>query len=376
MDTQQEKLYAIALSQVKPFNLAVFLNLYRELGSATAIVENRKHLQDVLPDIRPRLVEALQNLDEPMKRAEIELTYCHQYGLQVLCPSDADYPQRLSECDDAPLVLYYQGTANLNERRVINIVGTRHCTAYGQDLVRRFVAELRILCPKMLIVSGLAYGIDVCAHRQALTVGFDTVGVLAHGLDDLYPQLHRETASRMVQQGGLLTEFPTHTQPIPQNFLQRNRIVAGMSDACILVESAAKGGGLITARISRSYNRDVFAFPGRVTDTASAGCNNLIRDNGAALINHAADFVQAMGWTDDARLAKAQQQGIEREVFPDLSPEEQTIVKALQHTNDLQINMLTAKTNIPVSRLIALLFEMEMKGIVKTLAGGIYHLLL
>ena len=204
--------------------------------------------------------------------------------------------------------------------------------------------------------------------------GFDTVGVLAHGLDDLYPAAHRETAAQMVHHGGLLTEFPTQTQPIPQNFVQRNRIVAGLSDACILVESAAKGGGLITARISRSYNREVFAFPGHVGHTASAGCNNLIRDNGAGLITCAQDFVDAMGWNDAAHIAQTQQ-GIERTLFPELSPTEQTIVDVLKTNNDLQVNMLSAQSNIPIGRLTAILFEMEMKGVVRPLAGGSYHLL-
>ena len=227
----------------------------------------------------------------------------------------------------------------------------------------------------MLIVSGLAYGIDICAHREALANGFDTVGVLAHGLDDLYPAAHRDTAAQMVSHGGLITEFPTQTQPIPQNFVQRNRIVAGISDACILVESAAKGGGLITARISRSYNREVFAFPGHVGHTASAGCNNLIRDNGAGLITCAQDFVDAMGWNDAARMAQTQE-CIERNLFPQLSPTEQTIVDVLKVNNDLQINMLSVQSNISVARLTATLFELEMKGVVKMLAGGTYHLLM
>ena len=370
-----ELLYAIALTQTRPFHLTALVQLYRELGSATAIVENRHRLKELFPDIQPRLAEALQNLDEPMKRARIELEYDFSHNIRPIPFSSSDYPQRLKECDDAPTVLFYAGNADLNQRHIINIIGTRHCTAYGQDLIRRFLADLRSLCPEVLVVSGLAYGIDICAHRQALANNFETVGVLAHGLDELYPAAHRDTANQMVQHGGLLSEFPTQTQPIPQNFVQRNRIVAGLSDACILVESAAKGGGLITAGIARSYNRDVFAFPGRVGDKASEGCNNLIRKNGAALISNAADFVEAMGWKHDAVLAQAQQKGIERNLFPQLSPQEQTVVNALQKTNDQQINMLAVQTNLPVARLTATLFELEMKGIVRTLAGGMYHLM-
>ena len=371
-----EPLCAIALTQVKPFHLVGLSQLYRELGSATMIMENRHRLKELVPDIQPRLIDSLRNIDEAMKRAEIELKFAERYGIQVLTLADPNYPQRLKECDDAPLVLYHKGNADLNARRIINIVGTRRCTAYGQDLVRRFIADLRTLCPQVLIISGLAYGIDICAHRQALANGFDTIGVLAHGLDDLYPAAHRDTAAQMVHHGGLLTEFPTQTQPIPQNFVQRNRIVAGMSDACILVESAAKGGGLITARIARSYNREVFAFPGRVGDKASEGCNNLIRDNGAALIASATDFIQAIGWNDETLLAQAQQQGIERNLFPQLSSTEQAVVDVLKNNNDLQINMLSVQSNIPVARLTATLFELEMKGVVKMLAGGVYHLLM
>ena len=255
-------------------------------------------------------------------------------------------------------------------------MGTRHCTAYGQDLVNRFTVDLRQLCPRVLIVSGMAYGVDICAHRSALQCGYDTVAVLAHGLDYLYPPRHKPTADAMLQQGGLLTEFFTQTNADKVNFVRRNRIVAGMSDACVLVESAAHGGGLITARLARDYNRDVFAFPGRVGDAYSEGCNNLIRDNGAMLLTSAADLVNAMGWTDDATLMKAQRQGIERQLFPMLSAEEKRVVDALSAQNDLPMNMLTVRTNLPVARLAAMLFELEMKGVVKTMAGGCYHLMM
>lgn len=369
-----ESLYSIALTRLHYFSLTGMIQLYRTLGSATAIMEHRQHLQDVIPDVSPLLVRALQNMDEALKRAEVELAYDQKHGIQVLCLNDERYPQRLRECDDAPLVLFYQGTADLNQTRVINIVGTRHCTPYGQDLVHRFIRDLRSLCPQVLIVSGLAYGVDIQAHRAALENGYETVGVLAHGLDDLYPGRHRDTARQMTQHGGLITEFLTQTNADKVNFVRRNRIVAGLSDACILVESAAKGGGLITTGIAQSYGRDVFAFPGRINDPYSEGCNNLIRDNGAALLTHAEHFVKAMGWEDDTTLQKVRQEGVERQLFPNLSAEEQTIVNILQKNNDLQINLLTVQTGIPIQRLTALLFTLEMKGVVRTLAGGMYHL--
>ena len=372
---QQEILNTIALTRLNYFNLAGMLELYRKMGSAMLVIDNRNNIRDILPDATDKLINALQNIDEAKKRAEEELEYDLKYGITPICMNDERYPQRLKQCDDAPLMLFYKGNANLNRQRVINIVGTRHCTPYGEDLIRRFISDLQQLCPQALIVSGLAYGVDIVAHRQALDKGYETVGVLAHGLDDLYPSRHRETALKMIEQGGLLTEFLTQTNADKINFIRRNRIVAGMSDACILIESAAHGGGLITCDISQSYNRDVFAFPGRIGDTYSEGCNNLIRSNGATLITCAADFVKDMGWQDDAKLMKAKRQGIERSLFPELSAEEERIVNVLSKHNDLQINLISVQANIDITRLPALLFNLEMKGVIKTFAGGMYHLL-
>ena len=365
---------AIALTRVNYFNLAGLAQLYRQLGSATAVIEHRNDLREVLPDASPRLQEAMHNIETHLKVADAEMEYNLRNGIRALSLADDDYPQRLKNCDDAPLVLFYKGTANLNRARVINIVGTRHCTAYGQDLIRRFVSELKSLCPEVLIVSGLAYGVDINAHRQALANRLDTVGVLAHGLDYLYPTRHKQTADEMLAQGGLLTEFLTNTNADKLNFVRRNRIVAGISDACVLVESAAHGGGLITTSIARDYNRDVFAFPGPVGAPYSEGCNNLIRDHKAQLVSSAADFVHALGWETDLKRMQVTRQGIERQLFPQLSNEEQAVVQALEKLNDQAINQLSLTANIPISRLTVLLFQLEMKGILKLLAGGCYHL--
>ena len=310
-----------------------------------------------------------------MKRADFELHYMQEHSIRGLVLGDDDYPQRLCECPDAPLVLYYKGNCDLNQTKIVSIVGTRQMTVYGQDLIRRFVRDLKRLCPEVLIVSGLAYGVDICAHRQALENGYETVGVLAHGLDEIYPSAHRETAKQMLRQGGLLTEYMTETRSDKLNFVKRNRIVAGMSDATILVESASKGGGLITTGIAMDYDRSVFAFPGPVGAPYSEGCNNLIRDNGASLITCAEDFVKAMGWQNDAQLKQAQTKGIERSIFPELSEEEQKIARILDEFGDFQLNQLSVKTNIPIGQLTALLFQMEMKGVIRPLAGGTYHLL-
>jgi DNA processing protein len=373
---EQEIFYAMAMTRLTNFNFQQALELYRAVGSAQRIYEHRNDIGDIIDDCTPRLIEALKDWDEPMKRADFELQFMREPGIRALTLDSDDYPQRLRECPDAPLVLYYRGNANLNQAKVINIVGTRRCTQYGQDLIRHFVSDLRQYCPEVLIVSGLAYGVDICAHRQALEYGYPTVGVLAHGLDMIYPYRHRETAAKMLSHGGLLTEFMSQTNADKPNFVRRNRIVAGVSDACIIVESAAKGGGLITAEIAQSYDRAVFAFPGAVGMTYSEGCNNLIRDNIAGLIGSAKDFVDAMDWKEALQRQQNYADGIERNLFPELSPEEQKIVNLLQQTNDLQLNIISVKCGIPISQLTALLFQMEMNGIVKPFAGGMYHLLM
>lgn len=373
---QQEIISAIALTRISYFSLAELLELFRRVGSAEEIVAHSKHIRDLLPEASDRLTQAFTDIGEALRYAESELRTAESMGVRPLVMGDDDYPSRLLECADAPLVLYYQGSASLNQKRVVSIVGTRRCTPYGQDLVRRFMSELRSLCPQVLVVSGLAYGIDICAHREALAQGYDTVGVVAHGLDDLYPPSHRLTADQMLKQGGLLTEFPTCTRPDRLNFVRRNRIVAGLSDATLLVESAIHGGGLITTRIANDYGRDVFAFPGAVGAPYSEGCNDLIRRQGAGLITSAKHFVEAMGWQNDAQLSEAQAQGIERQLFPELTADEQRVVAVLQRKNDLQINILSVQSGIAVGPLTALLFSLEMKGVVRTMAGGTYHLLM
>lgn len=371
----KEILSALTLARLSYFNVAIFRQMLERAGSFSVIIENSANVRDLLPDCPQRIVTAMASTAEARSRAEVEMEYMQKTGVTPLIITADDYPQRLRECDDAPLALFYRGNANLNSRRMINIVGTRHATVYADDCIRKFVTRLAELSPGTVVVSGLAYGVDIMAHRHSLSVGLPTVGVLAHGLDTLYPARHRNTAAEMLNNGGLLTEFFTQTNADKVNFVRRNRIVAGMCDATVLVESAAHGGGLITTSLARDYNRDVFAFPGRAGDQYSEGCNNAIRDNLAALINNADDFVKAMRWTDDAVLAKAQKKGIERTLFPELPEEAQRIVEQLQKNNDMQLNMLATRAGLPISRATALLFELEMKGVVKTMAGGIYHLL-
>ena len=375
---EQEIFYTMALTRLTNFNYQQALELYRAVGSAQLLYEHRNEIGDIIKDASPKLMEALKDWDEPMRRAECEMRFMEEHRIRALTLNDDDYPQRLTECPDAPIILYYKGQADLNQERIVSLVGTRRMTTYGQDLIRRFIADLRQQCPEVLIVSGLAYGVDICAHREALAHGYPTVGVLAHGLDQIYPYRHRETAAEMVNHGGLLTEFMTQTNADKPNFVRRNRIVAGMADSVVLVESAAKGGGLITAEIAQSYARAVFAFPGNVGQMYSEGCNNLIRDNGAGLISNADDFVKAMGWptVKDMPLFSQSLASVVGSQIPNLTPEERQVVCLLQQTNDLQLNIITVKTGIPIGRLTALLFQLEMKCVVKPLAGGMYHLLL
>ena len=371
----KESLYAMALTRISNFNFQTARELFQEVGSATDISGHRNHSADILPNCSPRLLQAILNWDEPLRRAEAEMEFAQRHQIQVLTPLDEAYPARLQECGEAPPVPSYRGQADLTCRHVRAIVGTRHCTTYGQDLIRHLLRDLKTLCPDVLVVSGLAYGVDVQAHTQALANQMPTVGVLAHGLDQLYPPAHRSVAASMVEQGGLLTEFMSQTNADKLNFVKRNRIVAGMSDATLLVESARKGGGLITTGIACSYSRDVFAFPGPVGATYSEGCNKLIRNRGAELITCAADLVEAMGWDDCRALESARNKGIERQLFPNLTDEEQRVVDFLQKRGDQPANTIAIQGNIPIHLTNTLLFQLEMKGVVKPLAGGLYHLL-
>ena len=311
--------------------------------------------------------------DKYRLRAEQEMEFVEKNRLSCLTLKDEAYPSRLRECEDAPIVLFFKGNTDFNRLHVVDMVGTRRATDYGKQFCADFLRDLAVLCPDALAVSGLAYGIDIHAHRAALANHLPTVAVLAHGLDRIYPYVHRKTAIDMLAQGGLLTEFLTGTNPDKHNFVSRNRIVAGMSDATIVVESAAKGGSLITAELAEGYHRDCFAVPGRVTDESSIGCNRLIRDNKAALIQSAEEFVQIMGWAVAEQPARTE--GIQRNLFPELTEEEELVVRILMRQGDLHINAMVVEADIPVNRMSALLFELEMKGVVKAMVGGVYHLL-
>lgn len=371
----QEIVSSIALTKLNGLSLLNARTLLDSLGSASEVFAHRKDIVGVIPDASKRLVAAFDHTDEALRLAEEEMKFVEQKRLRVLTLNDVDYPQRLRECEDAPLVLYYCGSANLNSQRVISIVGTRKCSEYGREVCNNFIADLKRYYPDTLIVSGLAYGIDVCAHRAALDNGMSTIGVLAHGLDTIYPSMHRQIAADMVhRQGGLLTEYGVHTTPEKGNFVRRNRIVAGMCDACIVVESSERGGSLITAELAMEYNRDVFAFPGRVYDEYSRGCNNLIRRQQATLLTCAADLLDAMGW-DNPLKKDSKRKVVQQELFPDLTDEERALVNTLKDVDDKHINQIAIDANIPYSRASMILFDLEMKGIVKALGGARYKVM-
>lgn len=367
---EEELIFTLALTRIKGVGLIGAKQLLEKAGDAKTLFQHRTELKEIIPNATPRLMNAL-NDSEAIKRAEEEVNFARKNRIACLRIGDEGYPARLSECPDAPLVLFYRGSSDLNAMRIINLVGTRHATAYGQELCDRFLKELAELCPDVVVVSGLAYGIDIHAHRAALQYGLETIGVLAHGLDRIYPQQHRKTAIEMMEQGGLITEFMSETNPDRQNFVKRNRVVAGMSDATVVVESAAKGGALITAELAESYGRDCFAFPGRVNDPYSMGCNNLISNHRAALLTSASELVESMKWRDTATLKEP----IQRELFPALNEEEQRITTLLQKSAEgVQINNLVVESNIPIYKISGILFELELKGVVRSLAGGVYKL--
>ena len=362
-----ETLCTLALSRLPGIGAATALRLYRAAGSAAGVYERRHEPETLMADPTPRLRHALTGWDEALTRAEAELDRARAKGIDVITPAMAAWPRRLDACPDAPLVLFGRGPACLNAPHVLTVVGTRRITEYGKGLCAALCRDLAELVPGTLIVSGLAYGVDIHAHRAALDAGLPTVAVLAHGLDRIYPPLHRATAVEMTRRGGLLTEYTFGTKPDKGNFVRRNRIVAGMSDATLVVESAGHGGALITARLAREYGRDVLAFPGRTTDEYSQGCNALIRSHGAALVTSAADVAEALRWQ-----TAAADKPVQRELFPALTTEETRLRDLLRGTEGKHTDRLAVEANLPVYRLTTLLFELEMKGLVKALPGGRY----
>jgi len=360
--------YKIALSMIPGVGGILARNLLAYVGSAEGIfTESLKNLKKI-PGIGEINAKRIRE-SNVLPLAEKELEFIEKKNIKVFFYTDKEFPRRLKNCVDAPILIFTRGNMNLDEQRVISIVGTRNATDYGKQVCDELVKNLSERNYPVLIVSGLAYGIDVQAHKSALKYNLPTVAVVAHGLDKLYPSLHKEIAEKMIETGGLVTDFPSGTKIDPPNFLRRNRIVAGLADATIVVESAEKGGALVTADIASSYNRDVFAFPGRAGDNFSKGCNQLIRNNGASLIEGINDLEFFMGWE-----TKKKKKNVQSSLFVELSPDEEKVVKLLRENGELFIDQISTELSLPVSRVSALLVNMEFKNIISALPGKMYRL--
>ncbi|MDR1882754.1 MAG: DNA-processing protein DprA [Prevotella sp.] len=372
MDTLADKrLYRIAFTLIPGIGDITARNLLQIMGDEEAIFKSGKKALLGIQGLSPKLVNEILN-PEVLFKAEKELEFVEKNNISICFISDKDYPYRLKECADAPVLFYFKGKTNLNADKIISIVGTRNSTTYGNGFCDSFLEKISEILPNTLIVSGLAYGIDIHAHRAALKYNLPTVGVLAHGLDIIYPSVHRQTAMEILEQGGLLSEFPGKTEPERFNFVRRNRIVAGMADTVIVVESDEKGGSLITAEIANSYCKDIFAVPGRITDRYSRGCNKLIASHKADLFQSTEYFLQQMGWDEESR--KKQKMPRQQNLFLVLTGEEQTVVDKLATVESLHIDQLARELDIPAYRLFATLLELEMKGAIKNLPGNMYAL--
>ena len=364
---QNDLLYQIALTLTPNIGDVNAKALVTHFGSAKAIFDSSKKDIEAIDGIGKIRAQSIKNFHD-FSRAEEEILFIEKYKITPLFLTDENYPQRLLNCYESPPLLYYKGNANLNASKIIAIVGTRNHNEYGKNICEKLVEELAN--ENVLIVSGLAFGIDSIAHKASLKNNIKTVGVLAHGLDRVYPFQNTTLAKQMISCGGLLTEFKSNTIPDKQNFPGRNRIVAGVSDAIIVIESGLKGGSLITAELANGYNKDVFAFPGRVSDSKSEGCNYLIKNNKAALVTCADDILENMSWKENKKPSIKKQ----RELFIELSADEKVIVDILQLQENIHIDELYFKSKLSSSAIAQALLMLEMQGVVSSLPGKIYKI--
>lgn len=361
--------YKIGISLIPGIGSINAKKLIAYTGSIEGVFREKKKNLLKIPGIGESLAENIVN-QKVLAEAEKEIAFINRYEIRYHFYLDEDYPARLKNCEDGPIILFYKGQTDFNQARILSIVGTRSATDYGKECCNKLIDDLKARNHQVLIVSGLAYGIDICAHRAALRNGFETVAVLGHGLATLYPSAHKATAKEIVKQGALVTDFVSNTEPDRNNFVKRNRIIAGLADATLVVESGVKGGALITADIAGSYNRDVMAFPGRCTDSCSQGCNWLIKTNKAALIESAEDLEYLLGWEPP----KSKKAAVQTELFAEISPEEKQIIESLRETGELPIDSICLKTDMSMSKVSALLLNLEFAGMVRTLPGKVYRL--
>jgi DNA processing protein len=362
-----ELLYQIALTLVPNIGDIHAKALINNFETAAAVFSASKKDLESLEGIGTVRANSIKKFND-FKRAEEEVAFVEKYKITPLFLTDKNYPQRLLNCYDSPSILYYKGNADLNSPKIIAIVGTRTHNEYGKTLCEKLIEELA--SEDVIIISGLAFGIDSIAHKTSVKYNVKTIGVMAHGLDMVYPSQNSGLAKQMITNGGLLTEFKSQTKPDRQNFPSRNRIVAGISDAIVVIESGIKGGSLITAELGNGYNKDVFAFPGRVNDTKSEGCNFLIKNNKAGLITSANDLIENMGWKKKKNISPKKQ----RELFIELSTEEKTIVNILQQQEQVHIDELFIKSKLSSSAVATALLMLEMQNVVISLPGKLYKL--
>lgn len=357
--------YQIALTLIPGIGDISGKKFVQYCGSAEAIFQETRKSLEKISGMREATIEALCNPKTFLKRAEEEIAFIEKNGIRPLFFLDSDYPRRLLQCDDGPMMLYYKGAANLNANRVVAIVGTRNITDYGKENCNQLVQDL--VEDNVLIVSGLAYGVDTCAHKASLKNNIPTVGVMGSGMQQIYPAANKKLASDMLAQGGIITENMSGTQPDRENFPRRNRIIAGMADAVVVIESAMKGGSLITADLANSYNRDVFAYPGRVLDLYSQGCNYLIRTNRAHLMESVLNLRYVMRWNSANKTEK------QTAIFREYTDEEKQIMDCFGSNAVVNLDDIIVKTEMPTTKIAALLLNLEFDGVLMALPGKRYQ---
>ena len=362
----EDLLYKVALARLDGVGAVTARQLLNEYGSARAVFECRAKELNAIPNLKRETVKTIVS-GQVLQEAEEEIELAERYEIDILFFTDANFPKRLKQVSQTPMVLYYKGNAPLDHNRTVGIIGTRRATAVGTHLVERLVEKLTDYQP--LIISGLAFGIDIAAHKAALESNLPTIGVLGHGLKHLYPAKHRKIAEKMIEQGGLLTEYPFFKEADPRHFPMRNRIVAGLCDALVVVESPKKGGSIITAQFANDFNKDVFAVPGRLSDKISEGCNWLIKTHRAALLESAEDIAYNLRW--DAQQKTVAEQ---LELFESLSKDEKLVVALLEESDNIHIDMLSYKSKLGTGVLATVLLQMELKGLIKSLPGKLYML--
>jgi len=358
-------LHQIALTMLTDVGDLTAKKLIAYCGGVEAVFSESVNSLRKIPNISSKVIQSIKN-QKVFSEAEKEINFIEKNNITPLFYLDKSYPQRLKACNDGPILLYSKGNANFNAERSIAIVGTRQASEYGLEICNEIVSDLG--GSDTLIVSGLAYGIDACSHRNAVKNSLSTVGVLGHGLDRIYPSQHRELSEQMMHKGGVLTEFRQGVIPDRQNFPMRNRIVAGMTDATLVIESKARGGSLITAYLAFNYNRDVFAIPGRPKDKNAIGCNNLIKNNVAQLVLSSNDIKKALNWDDNESVNSVQKQ-----LFIDLDENEQKVVDVMSFDTDIQIDKISIDCGLSMSKTAVVLLNLEFKGVVKTLPGKQYR---